>query len=152
MKRTLLTLAVMAVALLAAKPDAQAGDGAKMVKPGLALLLARGSLVVLDARRQVGWCGPARPGLLTRDPPAILSCPKQGRLKPASASYASYETAEREQRLAARFAGQSYCPPTYSGYSSGAGSNYAGYGWTWGPGTANRDSRRPTVLTEGRWM
>ncbi len=53
MKRTLLTLAVMAVALLAAKPDAQAGDGAKMVTPGLALLLARGSLVVLDARRQL---------------------------------------------------------------------------------------------------
>jgi hypothetical protein len=29
------------------------------------------------------------------------------------------------------------CPPTYSGGSS---SSYAGYGWSWGPGTAFRDS------------
>ncbi len=28
------------------------------------------------------------------------------------------------------------CPPTYSSGSTG---NYAGYGWSWGPGTAYRD-------------
>ena len=26
------------------------------------------------------------------------------------------------------------------GYSSESGSGYAGYGWSWGPGTAFRDS------------
>jgi hypothetical protein len=31
------------------------------------------------------------------------------------------------------------CQPGYSaGYSTGSGGNYAGYGWTWGPGTAFR--------------
>jgi hypothetical protein len=31
----------------------------------------------------------------------------------------------------------SYCPPASS---AGSSSSYAGYGWSWGPGTAYRDS------------
>ncbi len=67
---------------------------------------------------------------------------KTRQAQPASASYASYETRNESGVSQPAGAAQSYCPPTssgYSGYSGGGGSSYAGYGWTWGPGTANRN-------------
>jgi hypothetical protein len=55
--------------------------------------------------------------------------------KPVVVTTAAMETTE--EVAAPAYSGGSYCPPSYS---TGGSSGYAGYGWSWGPGTAFRDS------------
>ena len=141
MKRTLLTMAVMAVALLAAKPDAQAGGGAKTVSPDWHYCwhegqwwywMPEGNWMVWNGSTWIPYAGSS----------SNFDLSKTRQAQPASASFAGYETRNESGASQPAGAGQSYCPPAssgYSGYSSGAGSGYAGYGWTWGPGTANRN-------------
>jgi hypothetical protein len=138
MKRTLLILAVMAVALLVANPGAQAGNGAKMVKPDWHYCWHEGRWWYwLPEGKWMVWTGSAWTAYRGSSGNSDLAETRQAQ---PSTSYASYETEGRSGAAQPASPSQSYCPPTYSGYSSGAGSNYAGYGWTWGPGTANRDT------------
>ncbi len=143
MKRTLLTLAVMAVALLAAKPDAQAGAASKTVTPDWHYCWHEGRwwYWMPEGNNWMVWSGST--WIPYEQSPGRSEVSQASQAKPASASYASYETANESRASQPVDAGQNTCPPTYSGYSGysgGSGSNYAGYGWTWGPGTANRDS------------
>ena len=66
------------------------------------------------------------------------SCPH---LYMASQAKTSNGDSENQNGTESAYSGSSnYQQSTCSGYSGGSGGNYAGYGWSWGPGTAFRDS------------
>jgi hypothetical protein len=144
MKKTLLTLTVAAVALLAAQAIVQAGDNAsKMVTPDWHYRWHEGRWWYwMPEGHWMVWTGSTWIPYAGSSGTADISATRQ--VQPGTASFAGYETESSIAQPA--YSSQSYCPPTYSGdsgysgYSSEVGSNYSGYGWTWGPGTANRDS------------
>jgi hypothetical protein len=141
MKRFLLTLAVLAIALLAVKVDAQADPASKTVTPDWHYRWHEGRWWYwMPEGHWMVWTGSTWVPYEESSTYADGSNASQG--KPATASFAAYETVNQSAAAQPADSNQGYCPPTssgYSGYSSGSGSNYAGYGWTWGPGTANHD-------------
>jgi hypothetical protein len=148
MKRNLLTLVVMAIALLAAKLDAQAAPASKTVTPDWHYRWQEGRWWYwMPEGNWMVWTGstwvPYEESSTSSD---RSNASNASPAKPATASFAAYETVNESAATQPADSNQGYCPPTssgysgFSGYSSGSGSNYAGYGWTWGPGTANRDS------------
>jgi hypothetical protein len=139
MKTTLLTLTVAALALLVTNAAVQAGDSAaKMVTPDWHYRWHEGRWWYwMPQGNWMVWTGATWIPYAGSSAAAATSATRQ--VQPATASFAGYQT-ERTESAASPPAssGEGYCPPAYSGYSNspGMGSNYSGYGWTWGPGTA----------------
>ncbi len=69
----------------------------------------------------------------------FASCPNVvsvSQAKSPSTTNGNDETQNESGTSQPAYSGGVYCPPTYS---AGSGGDYAGYGWSWGPGTAYRD-------------
>jgi hypothetical protein len=141
MKRTLLTLVMLAIALLAAKLDAQAGTASKMVTPDWHYRWHEGRWWYwMPEGKWMVWIGST---WIPYEESSGASDRASASQAKSTARFAGYETEKESAAAQPADSDQGNCPPTssgYSGYSGGSGSNYAGYGWTWGPGTANRDS------------
>jgi hypothetical protein len=142
MKRTLLTVAVMAIALLAVKLDAQAGTASKAVTPDWHYRWHEGRWWYwMPEGKWMVWTGST--WIPYKELTGSSSGTDASQANSTSASYAGYETERESAAVQPAESNQGNCPPTSSGYSVysiGSGGNYAGYGWSWGPGTANRDS------------
>ena len=146
MKKTLLSLMLAAVALLATNAAVQAGDSASQtVTPDWHYRWHEGRWWYwMPEGHWMFWNGSTWIPYQAAAGNADLSATRQ--VQPATASFAGYETEAQTSAAEPASSSAGYCPPMSSGYSGysgsspGMGSNYSGYGWTWGPGTANRDS------------
>ena len=136
MKRNLLVAAALAVVLVAAKLPAEEPSTLKTVKPDWHYRWHEGRWwYSMPENKWVVWNGSTWVPF-----EQFSSCPyvyNVGQANPTSTSKVSTETAS-----AARTAEPVYSSGSNwsSSSSTGSGGNYAGYGWSWGPGTAFRDS------------
>jgi hypothetical protein len=134
MKRNLLVAAALAVVLVAAKLPAEEPSTLKTVKPDWHYRWHEGRWwYSMPDNKWVVWSGSAWVPF-----EQFSSCPyvyNVGQPNAVSTSNASSETAS-----AAKAAEPVYSSGGNYSNSVGSGGNYAGYGWSWGPGTAFRDS------------
>lgn len=143
MKRTLFAVAaIMIVALLAVKSNAETPSTSNTQAPDWRCVWHGGqwwywtpqnSWLVWSGSTWVPYEQPYRSATATMSQPM-----------PYSTGYGSYEAQYPGTTPQPTYSGNAYQPGYSSGYSSGSGESYAGYGWTWGPGTAfsNAPGRR----------
>jgi hypothetical protein len=135
MRRALIVVLVMVAALFAAKLYAKDAVAAKTVVPDWHYRWHEGRwwYWMPDSRWMV-WTG------ATWVPyEKFSSCPNTNyasQAKPKSSSYVNYETATESGSAQPVSSGTFNSQPTYS---VGPSSDFAGYGWSWGPGTAYRN-------------
>ncbi|MGA2064177.1 MAG: hypothetical protein ABSG86_04380 [Thermoguttaceae bacterium] len=148
MKRLLLSVAAaIAVALLAANLPAQAGDTSKtkgdtsikMVTPDWHYRWHDGRwwywMSENHENRWMVWTGSAwTPYEQLANSRNVLNVSEA---RPDPAGNPADAIPGASTTLQPVYSGGGYCPPARS---AGSGGNYAGYGWTWGPGTAFRNS------------
>jgi len=136
MKRILISVAVMALALFAAKLYAGEPSALKMVKPDWHYRWHEGRwwYWMPESSKWMVWSGSA---WIPQDKVATCNC-----MQPVSQTKITESSGEASANTGTESGGYE---PAYSGggdygagYSSGSGD--ASYGWSWGPGTAFRDS------------
>jgi hypothetical protein len=135
MKRNLLVAAAMAVVLVAANLSAHEPTTSKTVTPDWHYRWHEGRwwYWLPENSKWLVWTGSTWVPF-----EQFSSCPC---VYSASQAKSSNGNAEAENRTeSASSGGSNYYRSAPSGYSGGSGSNYSGYGWSWGPGTAYRDS------------
>ena len=135
MKRIVIAVAVVALALFAARLYAGEATAPKMVKPDWHYRWHEGRwwYWMPESSKWMVWSGST---WVPSEKAATCGCMQTvSQTTPRSTSDANVGSESGAYE------------PTYSGgsgydsgYSSGADSGYASYGWTWGPGTAFRDS------------
>jgi hypothetical protein len=150
MNRNLLTMAVVAVALFAARLPAEAANAAKPVAPDWHYRWHEGRwwYWMPEDTKWMVWTGS------TWIPAEKLASQSKvenaGQAMLRSVSVASEAVDESVTSDSANTSSNN-CPTNYSGgsnysgsgYSNGSGRGYAGYGWTWGPGTAYSNGPGP---------
>jgi hypothetical protein len=132
MKRNLFVAAALAVVLIAAKLPAEEPSTLKTVKPDWHYRWHEGRWWYwMPEGKWVFWTGSTWVPFEQSSSACNVSV-----VKPASADNA--KTADAAKTAESVYSnGGSY--RSGSSYSTGSG-DYAGYGWTWGPGTAFRNS------------
>jgi hypothetical protein len=148
MKRILLPVAAVAIAILAAKLYAQEGATSKitggaskitMVAPDWHYRWHDGRwwywMSENHENRWMVWSGSTWiPYEQSASRGNVLNA---SQARPYTTGYGGSETESASRISQPVFSGGSSCPPSGS---AGSGGNYAGYGWSWGPGTAYRDA------------
>ena len=127
MKRIVVAVAVMALGLCAAQLYAAEPAATKMVKPDWHYRWHEGRwwYWMPESSKWMVWSGSTWVPL-----EKVATC---GCMQTVSQTAS---TSTGEASVATESQGGGYEPS----YSSGGGNESAGYGWTWGPGTAFRDS------------
>ena len=138
MKRSLLAAAAMAVVLLAANLPAQGAGPTKMVTPDWHYRWHEGRwwYWMPESSKWMVWTGStwvAHEQFAKRPNVSNVS-----QAQPQATSDANHATENQTTTAQPAYSGSGNCQPTYSSATSGGG--YSGYGWSWGPGTAFRDS------------
>jgi hypothetical protein len=136
MRRTLFTVAVIVAALFAAKLYAAQTTASKPSSPDWHYRWHEGRWWYWMPESKSKWV------VWTGSKWVPYEEPSSGaKLRTVSAPKSeSAGVSETQKQAASDSSVGATCQPGYSGgYSGGSGSSYAGYGWTWGPGTAYRD-------------
>lgn len=133
MKRNLLVAAAMAVVLVAANLRADESIASQAVAPDWHYRWHEGRwwYWMSENSKWMYWTGSAWAPFQQR-----LSGPGVSNVSQSNTSNGNFETGIAESA----YSGGGSLRSPYSGYSGRSTSGYSGYGWSWGPGTAFRDS------------